>query len=84
MLSQCFAKNILCDLRHKEGLACAVSDKVYTAKRSKITSTSYWSTGVYSLLKPVILIFVSFVNFALVNLKRLAALCFFINKRKLK
>jgi hypothetical protein len=84
MLSQCFAMNILCDLRHKKGLTCAKSDKCYTVKRPKITSTSYWSTGFYSLLKPVILIFFSLVNFALVTLQRQSALCFFINKRKLK
>jgi len=84
MLSQCFAMNLLCDLRHKEGLTCAVSDKCYTVKRSKIMSTSCWITDFYSLLKPVILIFFSLVNFALVTLQREAALCFLINKRKLK
>jgi len=84
VLSQCFATNILCDLRHEEGLACAVSDKCCTVKRSKITSTSYWTSGFYSLLHPAILIFFSLVNCALITLQRQAALCFFINKRKLK
>ena len=75
---------ILCDLRHNEGLAYAVSDKRYKVKRPKITSASYWSTGLYSLLKQAILIFFSFVNSALVTLQRQEALCSFINKRKLK
>jgi len=82
VLSQCFAMNILCDLRHKEGLAGAVSDKCCTVKRPKITSMSYWSTGFYSLLQPAILVFFSLVNFALITLQRQATLCFFIKKRK--
>jgi hypothetical protein len=33
--------NILCDLRHTEGLECAVSDKFYRVKRPKIPSLEY-------------------------------------------
>jgi hypothetical protein len=37
----CFRMNILCALRHTEGLTCAVSDRFYTVKRPKITPLEY-------------------------------------------
>jgi len=41
VLSQCFAMNILCDLRHKEELAGTVSDKCCTVRKKKAENYVY-------------------------------------------